>query len=80
MDLLNQRQVRILGVIYNRADVKSGEYNYYNYPQYHLSNGDEDTGKKKKKKKGSAKAVEVITDATVVETAAAADGKPEQTV
>lgn len=69
MDLLNQRQVRILGVIYNRADVKGGDYNYYNYPQYHLTDG-ETNGKpvkKSKSKKDKGKKPAQIAEATVVE-------------
>lgn len=69
MDLLNQRQVRILGIIYNRADVKGGDYNYYNYPQYHLTDGETNgkPAKKAKGKKDKGKKAEQIAEATVVE-------------
>lgn len=45
LDLLEQRQVRILGVIYNRADVRGGDYNYYNYPQYYIAPTSESAAK-----------------------------------
>lgn len=81
MDLLNQRQVRILGVIYNRADMKGGDYNYYNYPQYHLTNGDSKgkKGKDKKSKTPPAKTVtaEVVADAEVI--GESQDAKPAST-
>lgn len=38
VDLLHQRQVRVLGAIYNRVDSTSGDYNYYNYPAYYITN------------------------------------------
>lgn len=62
MDLLQQRQVRILGVVYNRADARSGDYNYYyNYPQYYITpatgeDGEQAAATDKKSSKAAKKA------------------------
>ena len=37
LDLLYQRQAKVLGVILNRADTTSRAYNYYNYDEYYSS-------------------------------------------
>lgn len=35
LDLLYQRQAKILGIIFNRADSRSRSYNYYKYSKYY---------------------------------------------
>ena len=35
LDLLRQRGARILGVIYNQADISARSYYYYKYPEYY---------------------------------------------
>jgi len=35
LDVLSQRQARILGLIYNRAETSSRSYYYYKYGEYH---------------------------------------------
>jgi Mrp family chromosome partitioning ATPase len=35
LELLHQRQSRILGLVYNRADASARSYNYYKYAGYH---------------------------------------------
>ncbi|MDX1952324.1 MAG: polysaccharide biosynthesis tyrosine autokinase [Verrucomicrobiota bacterium] len=37
LEVLGQRQARLLGLIYNRAETAMGEYNYYNYPAYYIT-------------------------------------------
>lgn len=37
LDTLYQRQARILGVVFNRADTTSGSYHYYKYAEYYHS-------------------------------------------
>jgi Mrp family chromosome partitioning ATPase len=35
METLYQRQARILGVVFNRANTESGSYHYYKYAEYY---------------------------------------------
>ena len=35
LELLEQRQVKVLGVIFNRADAKERNYYYYNHAEYY---------------------------------------------
>ena len=35
LDLLSQRQARILGLVYNRADASSAKNYFYKYPKYY---------------------------------------------
>ena len=35
LDILYQRQAKILGLIFNRADDQSGSYYYYKYADYY---------------------------------------------
>jgi succinoglycan biosynthesis transport protein ExoP len=37
LDLLAQRQARVLGVIFNGADASARSYRYYKYPDYNIS-------------------------------------------
>lgn len=89
MELLHQRQVRILGVVYNRADTRAGDYNYYNYPQYYISatnRPEKEDAKKAKKARKNAKAAKAevngndhvaMVDVEPIEKRAAADGETD---
>ena len=35
LDLLTQRQARVLGLVLNRADATARSYHYYNYADYY---------------------------------------------
>jgi Mrp family chromosome partitioning ATPase len=37
LDLLGQRQVRVLGLVFNRAETSSRGYYYYKNPEYYRS-------------------------------------------
>jgi Mrp family chromosome partitioning ATPase len=37
LDLLYERQAKVLGIVFNRANASSGSYNYYNYADYFSS-------------------------------------------
>ena len=39
LDLLHQRQARVLGVVFNRADASARSYNYYKYASYYPAAG-----------------------------------------
>ena len=49
LDLLSQRQARILGVVFNRANAESRSYHYYKYADYHAEEEVEPSGKQKAK-------------------------------
>lgn len=55
LDLLYHRQVRILGLIYNRAVIRAPDYYYYKYAEYYKSSTqrEKDAGGGKKSKAGS---------------------------
>jgi Mrp family chromosome partitioning ATPase len=35
LELLRQRQAKVLGLVFNRADVSARSYHYYKYADYH---------------------------------------------
>ena len=37
LELLYERQGKVLGLVFNRADTKSRSYKYYKYAKYHHS-------------------------------------------
>jgi len=38
LELLSQRQARILGLVFNRANSSMRSYNYYKYAEYYATN------------------------------------------
>ena len=35
LELLYQRQVNVMGIVFNSVETKSREYNYFKYPEYY---------------------------------------------
>lgn len=60
LELLEKRQVKLLGIIYNRADTTGAEYgSYYKYSEYYITDDDQpDNSKDKKSKKDKKKPAE----------------------
>ena len=44
LELLHQRQSKILGVVFNRADTSARSYSYYKYEDYQAKNGESRNG------------------------------------
>jgi len=40
LDQLYQRQAKILGVVFNRANTSAGSYHYYKYKEYQTTTED----------------------------------------